>query len=269
MELRYLEIFIKTAKHLSFSKAANECNIAQSAVSRQIKLLEESLGEQLFVRSPKKVILTQKGKELYLTALNFTNALDHIFERSVLREIRIGTLEGVLGNFLLTVLINFLEKHKSNFSITENVPKKLIAGLMGGKYDMILTNENIQTDLISSIKLFNEHLSLISRDKIDIKNISKYRAIFYDQEDFLLKHLEPNLPEHFIFVNSIEAIKTLVKANKGIAVIPTHTIRKDEKICKEPFNASLGLSIYLSTLNYDFTPQNIREFLSIVKKYTS
>ena len=60
MEYRYLKAFLLTAEHSSFSKAAQLLSIAQSAVSRQIKLLEESLGEELIIRSSKKVILTTK-----------------------------------------------------------------------------------------------------------------------------------------------------------------------------------------------------------------
>jgi len=61
LDYRYLKAFMITARYLNFSKAAQELNIAQSAVSRQIKLLEESVGQQLIVRSSKKVLLTEKG----------------------------------------------------------------------------------------------------------------------------------------------------------------------------------------------------------------
>ena len=61
-DYRYLKAFMVTARYLNFSKAAQELNIAQSAVSRQIKLLEESVGDQLIIRSSKKVLLTDKGR---------------------------------------------------------------------------------------------------------------------------------------------------------------------------------------------------------------
>ena len=47
LDFRYLKAFMLTAKYSSFSKAAEELNIAQSAVSRQIKLLEDALGTDL------------------------------------------------------------------------------------------------------------------------------------------------------------------------------------------------------------------------------
>lgn len=62
MDYRYLKAFILTARNSSFSKAAEELKIAQSAVSRQIKLLEESVGEELIIRSSKKSSADSKGQ---------------------------------------------------------------------------------------------------------------------------------------------------------------------------------------------------------------
>ena len=71
MDYRYLKAFLLTAEFSSFSRAAEILKIAQSAVSRQIKLLEETLGEELIIRSSKKVLLTAKGQQLYLVAKSF------------------------------------------------------------------------------------------------------------------------------------------------------------------------------------------------------
>ena len=62
--LNYLETFFSLAKTLSYTQTAKEMNIAQSAISRQIKLLEEALGLQLFVRTTQSVHLSDSGKEL-------------------------------------------------------------------------------------------------------------------------------------------------------------------------------------------------------------
>lgn len=79
LDYRYLKAFMVTSKHLNFSKAAEELGIAQSAVSRQIKLLEESVEEQLIIRSSKKVLLTEKGLALLTELNNFEERLQDIF----------------------------------------------------------------------------------------------------------------------------------------------------------------------------------------------
>ena len=62
--LQNLEAFEAAARHLSFTRAAEEINLSQSAVSRQIKHLEESMGVQLFTRTHKSLDLTKAGRTL-------------------------------------------------------------------------------------------------------------------------------------------------------------------------------------------------------------
>lgn len=62
--LQTLEAFEAAARHLSFTRAAEEINLSQSAVSRQIKHLEESMGVHLFIRSHKALDLTKAGRTL-------------------------------------------------------------------------------------------------------------------------------------------------------------------------------------------------------------
>ena len=97
MDLRYLKAFIATAKHGSFSKAAEELNIAQSAVSRQIKLLEESIEDALILRSSKQITLTPKGNEIFETATGFLSSIDDILTVDSERKIRIGVAISGLG----------------------------------------------------------------------------------------------------------------------------------------------------------------------------
>jgi len=63
--LDFLRGFECAARHLSFTRAAHELNVTQSAVSRQVKALEEQLGIELFHRHIRSLTLTDKGRELY------------------------------------------------------------------------------------------------------------------------------------------------------------------------------------------------------------
>jgi LysR family transcriptional regulator, glycine cleavage system transcriptional activator len=65
LSLDLLRGFEAAARHLNFTRAADELFITQSAVSRQIKALEERLGVTLFLRQPKGLRLTQQGERLY------------------------------------------------------------------------------------------------------------------------------------------------------------------------------------------------------------
>lgn len=61
--LNWLRTFEAAARHLNFSLAAQELNVTQSAISQHIKLLESYINTPLFVRSPKKLKLTETGKQ--------------------------------------------------------------------------------------------------------------------------------------------------------------------------------------------------------------
>ena len=59
--LQWLRVFESSARHLSFTQAGEELNITQSAVSQQIKLLENFIGETLFIRGSRSLQLTNAG----------------------------------------------------------------------------------------------------------------------------------------------------------------------------------------------------------------
>lgn len=69
MEIRVLEYFLAVAREQSFSKAADTLHLTQPTLSRQIKELEEELGKQLFIRSSKKLSLTDDGMILRKRAM--------------------------------------------------------------------------------------------------------------------------------------------------------------------------------------------------------
>ncbi len=64
MEIRHLRCFLAVAEELHFARAAERLHIEQSPLSRTIKELEESLGEQLFIRTSRSTRLTRAGKLL-------------------------------------------------------------------------------------------------------------------------------------------------------------------------------------------------------------
>lgn len=79
--LDFLKGFESAARHLSFTKAASELFVTQSAVSRQIQSLEEQLGVVLFQRRPKDLVLTEAGETLYRTASEILRQVRDAMER--------------------------------------------------------------------------------------------------------------------------------------------------------------------------------------------
>ena len=72
MTLQQMRYFIAVAQNLSFSKAAQQHYVSQTAVSQQIKLLEEELETELFQRTRHSVALTSAGQVFYEYAVRIT-----------------------------------------------------------------------------------------------------------------------------------------------------------------------------------------------------
>ncbi|MHC9533520.1 LysR family transcriptional regulator [Dellaglioa sp. BT-FLS60] len=76
MELRVLNYFIAIVQEKNITKAAEKLHLSQPTLSRQIKDLEEEIGDQLFIRGNREVILTEKGDYLYNHAKEIIKLVD-------------------------------------------------------------------------------------------------------------------------------------------------------------------------------------------------
>jgi LysR family glycine cleavage system transcriptional activator len=89
--LTAIRAFEAAARHESFTKAAAELGMTQAAISYQVKLLEDRVGAPLFLRQPKKVVLSEVGKRLAPQVSEAFQRLEAAF--AAMR----GTAEGVLS----------------------------------------------------------------------------------------------------------------------------------------------------------------------------
>lgn len=264
MDYRYIKAFILTAQHASFSKAAEIMGIAQSAVSRQIKLLEDSLGEELIIRSSKKVLLTAKGRELYVLASNFDKTAMQIFEKEDSRPIKIGILNGLLINWFYNIILQFNKLYDRNLEVSVLAPEELRDGISNGKFDIVFSTENIQSELITSLKLFKEKLSLISKTELQLDQLDNYRWIVYSNDDNIFK-LQATPSKRILMINNISTIVNLVKQGVGIAVVPNHILKKNDKFFRYDVDDDKESHIYMSTLNYKTLPPYITQLIRVIK----
>ncbi|MBI2645508.1 MAG: LysR family transcriptional regulator [Deltaproteobacteria bacterium] len=263
MEYRFLKTFISVAKHLNFTKAALELHLTQAAVSRQIKLLEESLGTQLLIRSPQKVILTSSGKELFQKGHYFQEWILSEFSQEKTKEVRIGALQGILENWLVNKIDKLFKNSNFNLTISMSSPSNLTKMLEEGTLDMILNIKNIQTENLTSLKLFQEEMVLISKEKLSLKNIDRYRWIICDPNDYLMKYCRKKSPR-ILQVNSTTAALRLVEKGVGISIIPSHLIIDRKKLQIYPIEKFKKEFIYLTTFNYKIIPEHIKQFIQIL-----
>jgi len=113
--LNALRAFEAAARHRSFTKAAQELNVTQAAVSHQIKALEESLGLPLFERLNRALVLTDAGRE-YLPILSEAFDLIDVATRRLARShsqgaLKISIIPSFAAKWVLPRLPRFRERH--------------------------------------------------------------------------------------------------------------------------------------------------------------
>jgi LysR family glycine cleavage system transcriptional activator len=113
--LNGLRAFEAAARHLSFTVAASELNVTQTAVSHQIRRLEEELGIRLFVRQNRALALTPEAKD-YLPGIraafnDLRLATDRLLRRDDDHVLTVSTLASLAAKWLLPRLATFQESH--------------------------------------------------------------------------------------------------------------------------------------------------------------
>jgi LysR family glycine cleavage system transcriptional activator len=113
--LNALHAFEAVARHLSFTRGAAELHVTQSAMSHQVKALEEHLGLKLFARSERGLILTERGEDYYRAVRDALDRLDDATARLLARDGRqtltITTLPSFATRWLVPRLGRFRDAH--------------------------------------------------------------------------------------------------------------------------------------------------------------
>ena len=113
--LNAVRVFAAAARHLSFTRAAAELHVTHSAVSRQIKTLEDHLGVPLFARSIRQVSLTLEGQQFFAEvapALEQIGAAAHALKgRPSARVVRVNVRPSFAVRWLIPRLPDFVAQH--------------------------------------------------------------------------------------------------------------------------------------------------------------
>ncbi|MCX5015088.1 LysR family transcriptional regulator [Streptomyces sp. NBC_00555] len=142
MELRTLEYFVAVAEERSFTKAAARCHVVQPAISQQIQALEKELGEPLFERLPRQVVLTSGGAALLPHARACLAAAEsavlEFADRSGLLggSFALGTVGGLEGTVVPRLLGEYHRRYpRVAVSLTGASSPALLAKVRDGEID--------------------------------------------------------------------------------------------------------------------------------------
>ena len=169
MNLTQLTTFIRVAEMGSFSKAAIELDIAQPALSRQVRLLETDLRTTLLQRTGRGVVLTDAGKRLYEHSVGILQLVAHAREDlEAARDEPTGRivvgLPPSMGRVLTLPLVDEFRRvlPKARLAIVEGLSAHLVEWISTGRVDLGLVHNPGANPAIESTPVLDEPLCLVS-----------------------------------------------------------------------------------------------------------
>ena len=160
MDLRVLRYFLMVAKEQSFTKAAEQLNITQPTLSRQLASLEEELGVTLFTRSGRNITLTEEGLLLKRRALEILNLEERTLEELKSTEgivegtVTIGCGEFAVVETLAEICKNYQKKYPRVQIVLHTATADTISEMMNkGLVDIGLFMEPVDTQGLDHIRI--------------------------------------------------------------------------------------------------------------------
>ena len=148
MLLRQIQYFQKVVEYRSFTEAADACHISQSAISQQIKALEDELGFMLLIRKNRSFELTPAGEYFYEKSLDITKQLDNLCietRKIALNEeavLRLGYLKNYGGHEFRYALAEFAKRYpKVDIQVFSGTHEELYEKLVGEEVDLVLNDQ--------------------------------------------------------------------------------------------------------------------------------
>ena len=246
-----LKVFYSVSKNQSFTKAAAELFITQPAVTKHIKLLEESLGVQLFERKGNFIVLTAAGEVLFRYATDiFKLYQEAIFELGTLKKqhqgsLRLGASTTIGQYFISPILASFHEKFpqieltllNGNSELIENavLSKNIDLGIVEGKkhHNSLKYTEFMDDKLVAVVHTKSKFAKQASIDLEDLPNIP---LVLRERGSGTLEVIESALKEKglklsnlsiVMHLGSTESIKSFLEHSHAMSFMSIRAIQKE------------------------------------------
>lgn len=250
MELHQLRYFVAVADEGNFSRAAAREHVAQPSLSQQIQKLEFEVGQPLFDRLPRRVILTQAGEQLLVHAkrvlAEIADARNALSVRGELAgNVSLGIIP-TIAPFLLPRLIGGLAaRHPSiTLDVMEDVTAGLLRRLEVGDLDMALVSTlpsatTLQVDPVATEKLvvlLHAQSPLAAKRVLNWRHLAAERFLVLQDMHCLSGQVaqvcaKHRIHPHVVFHGAqLETIARLVAAGMGLSLVPAMMAVQDRDL---------------------------------------
>ncbi len=245
--LRQLKVFAAVARHLSFTRAAEELCLTQPAVSMQVKQLENQLDIPLFEQLGKRIYLTEAGEEVYHYARNVAQQLDEL--ETVLNNMK-GLGQGKLrisvattANYFAPILLATFCKRFPGVTVSLDVTNRqtLLSQLSENEVDLVIMGQPPEEMELEAGAFMENPLVIVAPPDHPLVKEQAIPLKRLEQETFLVREpgsgtrnaMQRFFDHHDVHVStgmevgSDEAIKQSVQAGLGLGLLSKDTIQME------------------------------------------
>jgi len=248
LDSRQLRAFTSLARTGSFTLAAKELYLSQSAVSHSMKALEQDVGCRLLDRLGKKVLLTQAGEQLLHHAQKILSEMSQA--RESLRQLgkwgrarlRVGASTTACQYILPAVLREFKESFpQCLINVEPGDTPEAIALLRENRIDLALALQPKNEEKMEFVPLFTDELVFLmspvhpwaAAGRVTREEIPRQYYVLYNKNSYTFRMVEEYFHEDDMVLNtvmefgSMEAIKELVKLSVGVSILAPWIAQKE------------------------------------------
>jgi len=246
MEIRQLRAFVAIAELGTFTAGAQRVHVTQAAISMQIRQLENELGARLFIRAPRRVMLTEAGEQLLQRARQILRdhdaALDEVAELAGAERgrLRIGSASAMVTTDVLPKLLKEVRgRHPgAEVMVTSGTSEVLVQQILAGELDVAFVSLPVEARGINTERLSQDQLVAVASPRHRLakqRTISAYTLageklilgerggntrrlidLFFAQAGVTL-HVSMELSRQ-------AAIRRMVEEDMGVGIVPLQTV---------------------------------------------
>ncbi len=290
MDTRQLEMFRAVAEERAFTAAAQRLHVSQSAVSRQLKLLEEELGTLLFHRGARGVTLTPQGELLLSAANRIHRELEDVASQiSDTHTLQRGLL--TLGGGMtvcLHILPRLLRKFRTQFKqvdlrVVTGPTAMILRQLREREIDVALLTLPILAADLDVVPVLKEEMVVVTAGKhalarrrtIEPRALARHPLILFESGSNTRRVVDQFFVDEGIPVNvimeteNVEIIKSMVSSGLGVTIVPYSAIAHD-RTGRFAWARLRGHRLYRETgwvyLKSDYLPRAVTEVLHMFEE---
>jgi DNA-binding transcriptional LysR family regulator len=264
MELRQLRYLEAVARHRSFTRAAQDLHIAQSALSQQVGRLERELGVELLRRTTRRVEVTEAGELVLararraLAEANGVRADLDAFHGLVRGRLRVGGVPQIGSVHAVELIADFTRDHPGvAITVRDDVASTLLAELRHGDLDLVMALvDPVSLDGFEGVRLLDEELVVVTpldhplarAKRVSARLLAGEALVTYGTGSALNDALLALVPGGRVLAeaNDLETVRELTARGLGVTLMPRSVAAShDDRVAIRPLSPRHTLPVAL------------------------